>query len=397
MNGWVFVAVGVAVAAGGTLLAAGAAAVSRLELARWVAQRMRGSEIATALLSAPGRVFGATSALAAVGVVLASFGLAAVLSPLAPWSAVAVLFFIGVPVLVVIVFAFPRAVGRRWAAPVVRAAAPWLDRTVRIVGPFLPRSATARRADLPPALVAPGGDLPLRADDLAVISGVIAFTERPVREVMTPRTEIVAVPEGAPRSEVAMIFAESGYSRIPVYRGSLDQILGMIYAFDLLRSDGTTPPPIRPVAVVPASRRCSDLLFEMQRDGQQFAVVLDEFGGTAGIATFEDLLEELVGEIFDEHDTAWSAETPAAEIAEIDGSTTVEDLAARFDVALDARAETIGGLLAVSLGRIPHTGERIVLAGLEFDVLSATPTRVERALVRRAPVATTDLGGGGVR
>jgi len=387
VTAWLLLVVGVLLAGAGTTVAVGTAAVSRIELARWVSQRLRGAEIATALLSAPGRVLGAATALASAGITLAAFGLAAALSPLPPAAAVLGLFVVAVPALAVLVFALPRALGRRWAEPIVRAAAPWLDRTVRVAGPLLPRAAAPARADLSAAIRPAAGDAPLRVDDLTMIAGVIAFTERPVREVMTPRTEIVAVEEGAPLSEIAMIFAESGYSRIPVYRGSLDQIIGMIYAFDLLQAEGAAAPPIRPVAVVPSSRRCSDLLFEMQREGQQFAVVLDEFGGTAGIATFEDLLEELVGEIFDERDAAWLPESPPVELAEVDGTTPLEELAARFDLPITRRAETVGGLLTASLGRIPRLGERIVLDGLEFDVLAATATRVERVIVRRAPVA----------
>src|SRR5438034_1333768 len=115
----------------------------------------------------------------------------------------------------------------------------------------------------------------------------------------------------APLVDVARMLAESGYSRLPVYRDSLDNIVGVVYAFDLLKVGPDGELPLRPVSVVPASKRCADLLVEMQRERRQFAVVLDEFGGTAGIATFEDLLEELVGEIFDEGDHAAGPEPVA--------------------------------------------------------------------------------------
>src|SRR6267142_5970255 len=119
---------------------------------------------------------------------------------------------------------------------------------------------------------------------------------------MTPPTEIVAIEENAPLEEIRLVFAGSGYSRIPVIRGTLDDIIGMLHAFDLFKLKPGDPLPARPVAVTPASRTCGDLLLDMQRERRHLAVVIDEFGGTLGIVTLEDLLEQLVGEIFDEHD-----------------------------------------------------------------------------------------------
>src|SRR6185295_14325063 len=158
-----------------------------------------------------------------------------------------------------------------------------------------------------------GAAVGLRADDeLVMVGGVMAFSVRPVREVMTPRTDIVAVDEGAALEDIRMVFAQSGYSRIPVYRGTLDEIIGMLHAFDLFKLRPGDPLPIRPVAMAPASRSCGDLLLDMQRERRHLAVLLDEFGGTLGIATLEDLLEELVGEIFDEHDEGVQASGAAS-------------------------------------------------------------------------------------
>ena len=186
--------------------------------------------------------------------------------------------------------------------------------------------------------------------------------------------------------EVGRLFMESGFSRIPLYRESLDNIVGMIYAFDLLKIAPGAELPIRAIATAPASKRSAELLFEMQRDRRQVAVVLDEFGGTAGMVTFEDLLEELVGEIFDEHDRLAQPGQPPMQVLEVNGATPVDEIAARFDVEFPDVAETVGGLLARLAGRIPTTGDRYALAGLEFDVLDATPNRLERVLVRRGPV-----------
>jgi magnesium and cobalt transporter len=234
----------------------------------------------------------------------------------------------------------------------------------------------------------------LETDELTVFSGIVAFSERTVREVMTPRTEILAVPENAPREDVARMLAESGYSRLPVYRASLDNILGMVYAFDLLQDPEGGRLPVRPVTVIPATKRCADLLYEMQRERRQFAVVLDEFGGTAGIATFEDLLEELVGEIFDQHDEGSTPEPATPDLLEVDASSPFAEVANRFGIPETEMSGTVGGVLARGAGRIPQAGERFVLAGLEFDILAASPTRVERVTVRRGPVVPIQLGTG---
>jgi CBS domain containing-hemolysin-like protein len=214
-----------------------------------------------------------------------------------------------------------------------------------------------------------------------------------VREVMTPRTEIVAIEENAPLDEIRLVFAGSGYSRIPVIRGTLDDIIGMLHAFDLFKLEPGDPLPVRPVAVTPASRTCGDLLLDMQRERRHLAVVLDEFGGTLGLATLEDLLEELVGEIFDEHDEeVRPIPAVAPTIFETDGNLSLEALEEQFGVALpSSRSTTVGGLLVELAGRIPNSGERFTLGKLEFDVVQASPTRVERLLIRPDPTPAITL------
>jgi CBS domain containing-hemolysin-like protein len=147
------------------------------------------------------------------------------------------------------------------------------------------------------------------------------------------------------------------------------------------------------VLVVPQSRRCADLLFEMQRERRQMAVVLDEFGGTAGIVTLEDLLEELVGEIFDETDLGAPTTMPKPTVLELDGTSPTEALVEQFGVTLPAAAQSVSGLLTTALGRIPQAGERLLYGGLEFDVLRASATRVERLAVRRAGTARITVAG----
>ena len=219
----------------------------------------------------------------------------------------------------------------------------------------------------------------------------MTFAERPVREVMTPRTDIVAVSEGDALEDIAQVFSQSGYSRLPVYRVTLDEIVGMLHAFDLFTLTPGQRLPVRPVANAPAGRTCGDLLLDMQRERRHLAVVLDEFGGTLGIVTLEDLLEELVGEIFDEFDvTAPPASDAMSPLLETDAGTPVIALEERFGLRLpESRTKTVAGMLTELAGRIPQAGERFLVRGLELEVLQATPTRIERVMVRRgSPVPT---------
>ena len=388
MMGLLLIVVGLGLAVIGTTVTAGAGGVSRLTLARWVSQRQHGSALAAALLSAPTKVVGPAMGLTTAGAVLVGIGLAPQVAPFRLGGTIAAV-LLGIPALLVGVYALPRAVGHRWPEPLVRLAAPWLERLARVAGPMLPASVSA------------GTSLPLRRgtetvgeDEIVVLAGVLTFTERTVREVMTPRTEIAALEEGIAARDAAARFAESGYSRLPVFRESLDHITGMAYVFDVLKVEGGDRLPLRPVLAVPGSRRCADLLFDMQRERRQFAVVLDEFGGTDGIVTLEDLLEELVGEISDETDQPPAATSPAPDLLEVRGTESVQEVAKRFGATLPADRETVGGMLATALGRIPRVGERILVAGLEFDILDASPTRVDRVVVRGVSAPTITVAKG---
>ncbi len=391
MSGWLLTVGGLCLSAAGTTVASAAAAVSRLELARWISQRLRGSAVASALLSTPGRVLGTASAIATAGLVLGAMGLAAVLGAVPPVASASVVVLLAVPMLITLVYCVPRAVGRRWPERIVRRGAPVLERLARLLAPILPGGEPA--GDLARVMRAGENEGALGDDDLTLYSGVVAFAERTVREVMTPRTDILAVPEGASTVDIARLVGESGYARLPVYRETLDNIIGAVYALDLiLAGTGGTPAP-RPVSVVPASKRCADLFVEMRRDGRQLAVVLDEFGGTAGIVTQDDLLAELAAEIFS--DTPGGG--PGPDFVELDGTTSAAEVAARFGVALASADGTLGGFLARGAGHIPQAGERFSAAGLEFDILAATPARVERVAVRRGPVTAQPLGEAGGR
>jgi CBS domain containing-hemolysin-like protein len=212
---------------------------------------------------------------------------------------------------------------------------------------------------------------------------------------MTPRTAIFAVEEATHPREMARLIAQAGYSRVPVYRGAIDEIIGMVHVFDVLKTRGEEAPELRPVMHAPSTKRCNELLFEMLRERQHLGIVLDEYGGTAGLVTLEDLLEELVGDIRDEHDEpapASSAQPERAMIAE--ASAQIGDVLSRLGLSVpDAVApdRPLAGVLARALARVPTVGERFHLAGLEITIIDAEPARVNRVLVTpagaSAPVA----------
>jgi CBS domain containing-hemolysin-like protein len=183
-----------------------------------------------------------------------------------------------------------------------------------------------------------------------------------------------------------------------VYRGSLDDVIGVAHAFDLLRLQPDDPVPVRPPLAVPGTMRAADLMRDMQRGRGHLAVVLDEFGGTAGVITLEDLLKNLVGEIFGHEGVPTpgaGVDVTPAPVVEFEGNAPAARLAEAFDIAVGGRGvQTVGGLLVTAVGRIPRAGERFLLRGLEFDVLAATSTRVDRVLVRRGPVRTVPLDRG---
>ncbi|HEV8265964.1 MAG TPA: hemolysin family protein [Gemmatimonadales bacterium] len=368
-----------------------AAAVSQVELTRWVAYKLRGSGGAAGLLQNPGRVLATANTITTLGVLLAAGAVPALLAATTPTFLGVFTVAAGVPLFISAAYLVPRVVGRRWAEPLVARAVPWMERAGRVLAPFIPRREASTRTTLAALLSSADTDALAATDEMAVVSGVLAFADRPVRELMTPRTAIVAIPEGMLAAEAAHVFQQSGYSRYPVYRGSLDEVIGVGHTLDLLKLQPEDPVPVRPALLVPATTRAADLMLEMQRGGGHLAVVLDEHGGTAGLITFEDLLKELVGEIFEGPEPG-VAPPPAARIVELEGSTPLAALEEQLGVRLDVRGvQTIGGLLIQLLGRIPRAGGRFVYKGLEFDILAATATRVERVAVRPGPVRSQSL------
>jgi CBS domain containing-hemolysin-like protein len=387
---------GLLIAGASAAIGVATAAVSQVQLTRWVAYKLRGSGAAEGALQNPGRVLATANTLTTLGVLLAAAGVPALLADTTPTFVGVFSVTVGVPLFISAAYLVPRVVGRRWAEALVARAVPAMDGAGTLLSPFIPRRDPSTRTTLAALLSSTDTDALGATDEMAVVSGVLAFADRPVRELMTPRTGIVAIPEGMLAAEAAHVCQQSGYSRYPVYRGSLDDVIGVAHSFDLLTLQPEDPIPVRPALSVPGATRAADLMLEMQRGGGHLAVVLDEFGGSAGLVTFEDLLKELVGEIFETPAPA-SPAAPAApllpRIIELDGNaplSRLEELGVRVEIR---GVQTVGGLLIHALGRIPRAGGRFLFRGLEFDVLAASATRVERVAVRPGQPRTQSLDG----
>jgi CBS domain containing-hemolysin-like protein len=320
----------------------------------------------------------------------------------------------------VIVGVSPRQIGRLHAAAVVRFTAPLIRFLTWVLGP-IPAWLVALGSAAAPG--APGGDeaffseqefreLVDRASEsdmiedteAEMIQSVFDFGDTLVRAVMVPRTDILSIDAGSSLRRAMSLFLRSGYSRIPVIGDNTDQILGIIYLKDVAATlhelgPDDVPPLVdelaREVRYVPESKPVSDLLRELQKESTHVAIVIDEYGGTAGLVTLEDLIEEIVGEIVDEYDTE-SAEA----VALGDGSfrvsarMSIDDLGELFDIELDDdEVDTVGGLLAKALGRVPIVGSSVEVDGvsLRAERLEGRRNRVSHIIAAAVPKVDTDL------
>jgi len=288
--------------------------VSRIWLRHWAEQRLRGSPSADLYLERPQRLLLA----AATGVAVTVYVAGALIGSVGNVSVPVVGRRLAIFALVVLVAGqlIPRAIARRWPTVVLPVLLPIL-RAVEIgLAPFV---VVARRVTtwLTPRTTAPADSDRDELEDLlregelegvgektemAIISGVVQFGNKTVAEIMTPRSEVFAIDERVRGAELALRIAQSRYSRVPIYRDTLDTVIGMIHAFDVLKDTSEEPVGLRPVAEARTTDRCNDFLFAMLRGRRHLAVVRDDAGRLAGIVTLEDLLEELVGDIRDEHD-----------------------------------------------------------------------------------------------
>jgi putative hemolysin len=226
----------------------------------------------------------------------------------------------------------------------------------------------------------------------AMIASVFRLTDRSVRSLMTPRTQVVALAIDTPPEEVRRVVAESGYSRIPVYRNQLDDVVGILFTKDLLRAgdlrDGLAP-LLRPAIFVPASQRAVAVFQVLRQQRSALAIVLDEYGQVAGIVSIEDILEALVGEIEDEYDEQEEAIVRRDDGSLlVDGLLSLDDARARLglpepDEELRAHGfETVAGLALALFGRIPRPGERVTWAGYTLEVMDMDGRRIDKLLIR---------------
>ncbi|MBN1421250.1 MAG: HlyC/CorC family transporter [Planctomycetes bacterium] len=242
----------------------------------------------------------------------------------------------------------------------------------------------------------------LREGEKRMIESIIEFRDVEVKEVMTPRTEMVAIRADAPCSEAINLIRRSGFSRIPVYQGSRDSIAGILYAKDILFAWGDADPAERPVEdlarkayFVPETKKVSTLFAEFRNQRFHIAIVLDEYGGTAGLVTLEDIVEEIVGDISDEYaprETKARIRRIDARTIEVDGRVHVDELNEEYGLSIPAEGdyETIGGFLFASLGTVPRTGDSLETDGLRFEILEADERRILWVRIRATPAP----GGG---
>jgi putative hemolysin len=312
----------------------------------------------------------------------------------------------------------PKSIGLGRPEPVALTLARPVDFLARLLGPVValltgltnlvvrplgihPEEEARITAEEFRLLVERGGESGvLEAEEEQMIHAVIELGDRRIHEVMVPRMDIDSVDVETPFDEVVAKMIDVGHSRIPVFEGSVDNVVGVLYAKDLLRfvPSDSDPPPLRQLLrapyFAPESMTVDDLLHELQRRKVHIAIVLDEFGGTAGMVTIEDLIEEIVGEIQDEYDV----EEPLVvkindDEARFDGRADIDDLVELYDVHLDETEleefDTVGGLVFHRLGGIPKVGDQVSVDGLTLTVESTDGRRVGKVKAVRAPAPET--------
>lgn len=388
----IFIAVAVVFVALGGLLAAAEAALSvlsRQDLAD-LAEGSRSGRALRAIAADPGAHMNALAFVRIVAETVAAVLVTLALAQLFEewWWTLLIAAVIMTGVSFVLVGSSPRAIGRVNSRPLMKAVAP-LVRSVRlIIGPIAdllvrlgdrvtpgrPRTASFSSEEQLLSMVDEATELEvLEEDDRELIHSIFEFGQTVVREVMVPRTDMITVDAALPITDAVDVFHLRGVSRIPVIGEDVDDVLGVLYLRDTVRamaigSVATAADVARPALFVPESQKADDLLRRMQREANHLAMVVDEYGGIAGLVTMEDVIEELVGDIADEYDRE------APEIVDLgDGRYRVaarlpiDELGDLFDLDLDDDdVDSVGGLLTKSLGRLPEVGATVELSGLQL-------------------------------
>jgi magnesium and cobalt exporter, CNNM family len=336
-----------------------------------------------------------------------TFALLPVLGPWAPWVVTAAL----TPVMLVFGEIIPKAVAREWATTLIlrlygpirwasTLLVPFVWATNTIVSALLRffggPSADARqfvsREELKALLAMEPDEADVTTVEAEMIDKIFDLGDTTVREVMVPLVEVAMLPETATPADAIALIAQRGFSRIPIYAQRETDIVGVVAAMDLLKRGAevaTLAELRRPVSYVPETKRIDDLLREMQRSRNHLAVVVDEYGGSTGVVTLEDILEQIVGEIQDEHDRA-----PASVDRLPDGSywvaarTNIEELNEALDWNLPKQDyETVAGLVLATLHRIPRMGEVFKVGGYTITVLDADARHVKAVKIAPPPAA----------
>jgi CBS domain containing-hemolysin-like protein len=312
--------------------------------------------------------------------------------------------------MVTVSFALPQLLYRRTSARWLLPLIPLLRIIAWVARPFVALlsffqtlidladdTAAAEEAPTPAenieALISAGTEEGLiEEEDRKLIQSVVEFGDKVVREVMTPRPSIVAIQADAPLADLRRLVINEQYSRIPVYEQNIDQVIGFVHVRDMFeieeaeRENHSVRELVRPILFVPETKPVSELMRQMQQENTHMVIVVDEYGNTAGIATMEDLLEVIIGEIRDEHE-------PASDVVE-DGQGGFI-VAGNFDVARvadlfegfhpeDIESTTVGGLVSEWLGRVPRPGEAVEREGIRVEVLNSDERRVEKVRISKS-------------
>jgi CBS domain containing-hemolysin-like protein len=232
----------------------------------------------------------------------------------------------------------------------------------------------------------------IEEEERELIHSIFEFGDTVVREVMVPRTDMVAVPADCRTKDGLETITNAGYSRIPIFDGDTDNIVGVLYAKDLLKRIGDLDPdtPVGPLGraplFVPEQKKVADLLREMQQQRIHMAIVVDEYGGTAGLVTIEDLIEEIVGEIVDEYDVEEPLVEPISDdVIRVSARMAIDEVNELLDVELPHEEwDTVGGLVFGLIGRVPSPGEKVSYDSLEFVTEKVTGRRIQKVVIRKS-------------
>ncbi len=279
------------------------------------------------------------------------------------------------------------------------AALAFFQSLVDLAEPRQTEAEAATPAEHIEALIAAGTEEGIIEEgDRKLIQSVVAFGDKTVREVMTPRPNMVAIEENRSLENLRELAIEQQYSRVPVYSGTIDQIVGFVHVRDMFELDEeerkgrTVKELMRPIRLVPETKPVDALLREMQHDGAHIAIVVDEYGNTAGLVTMEDMVEEILGEIHDEHEPERDVLEEPHGTYVVSGSVDVDRLEELlgFRPQEETESTTIGGLVTEWLGHVPHVGETVEREGIRIEVLAANELKVDQVRISKAAPAATE-------